>query len=66
MEYVKIELYDKQKSLDSINQMLGFNAPEKMEHTGKDGKDLFAMDFGKLSDEELKVYHTLLTKVNAK
>lgn len=37
---VKIKLYDKQKSLDSITQMLGFNAPEKLEHTGKDGKDL--------------------------
>lgn len=27
VEYVKIELYDKQKSLDSISNMLGFNAP---------------------------------------
>jgi phage terminase small subunit len=37
---VKIKLYDKQKSLDSITAMLGFNAPEKKELTGKDGKDL--------------------------
>lgn len=49
VEYVKIELYDKQKSLDSINAMLGFNAPEKTELTGKDGRDLF----GRLTDEEL-------------
>ncbi len=49
VEYVKIELYDKQKSLDSINQMLGYNAPEKREITGKDGKDLFAA----MSDEDL-------------
>lgn len=31
-EYVKIKLYDKQKSLDSISKMLGFDAPEKHEH----------------------------------
>ena len=41
VEYVKIELYDKQKSLDSIKAMLGFDAPVKTEMTGKDGKDLF-------------------------
>lgn len=39
IEY-KIRLYDKQKSLDSISRLLGFNAPEKAEITGKDGKDL--------------------------
>ena len=38
---VKIRLYDKQRSLDSINAMLGFDAPIKTELTGKDGKDLF-------------------------
>lgn len=37
VEYVKVELYDKQKSLDSISKMLGFNAPEKKEFTGKNG-----------------------------
>lgn len=42
IECVKIELYDKQKSLDSITQMLGYNAPTKHELTGRDGKDLFA------------------------
>lgn len=42
VEYVKIELYDKQKSLDSINKMLGFDAPTKTEVTGKDGKDLIS------------------------
>jgi phage terminase small subunit len=39
-EWVKIKLYDKQKSLDSIKAMLGFDAPEKHELTGKGGKDL--------------------------
>jgi len=40
VEFVKIELYDKQKSLDSINKMLGYESPIKTEVTGKDGKDL--------------------------
>jgi phage terminase small subunit len=40
VEYVKIELYDKQKSLDSISDMLGFDAPVKAELTGKDGAPL--------------------------
>lgn len=39
-EYIKVKLYDKQKSLDSISRMLGFDAPVKQEITGKDGKDL--------------------------
>ena len=38
---VKVKLYDKQRSLDSINAMLGFDAPVKTELTGKDGRDLF-------------------------
>ena len=33
MEYVKIKLYDKQKSLDSLSKMLGFNEPEKVDHS---------------------------------
>lgn len=43
VEYVKIELYDKQKSLDSISKMLGFDAPVKTEVTGANGKDLIPM-----------------------
>lgn len=33
IDYVKIKLYDKQKSLDSISKMLGYNEPEKIEHS---------------------------------
>ena len=29
VEYIKIKLYDKQKSLDAINKMLGYDAPIK-------------------------------------
>lgn len=32
IDYVKIKLYDKQKALDSISKMLGFDAPDKVEH----------------------------------
>lgn len=40
IEFVQIKTYDKQKSLDSLTDMLGYNAPKKTELTGKDGKDL--------------------------
>jgi phage terminase small subunit len=40
VEYVKIKLHDKQKSLDSITKMLGYDPAGKVEVTGKDGKDL--------------------------
>lgn len=32
VDFVKIKLYDKQKSLDSISRMLGFDATEKIDH----------------------------------
>ena len=34
-EYVKIECYDKQKSLDSIMNMLGYLAPKELKLSGK-------------------------------
>lgn len=40
VEYIRIKLYDKQKALDSISKMLGYDAPVKTEVTGKDGKPL--------------------------
>ena len=39
-EWVKLKLYDKQKSLDSISNLLGFNAPTKQEITGKNGNPI--------------------------
>jgi phage terminase small subunit len=38
--WVKIKTYDKQKSLDSITDILGLKAPTRTELTGKDGKPL--------------------------
>ena len=40
VEYVKIKLYDKQKALDSITKMLGYDPASKMELTGKNGQPL--------------------------
>lgn len=60
-EFVKIKLYDKQKSLDSISRMLGFDAPIKQEITGKDGAELVPAinthriifeDYGNVKDGE--------------
>lgn len=33
VDYVKVKLFDKQRALDSISKMLGFEAPEKVEHS---------------------------------
>ena len=38
-EQVKITCYDKQKALDSIVNMLGYNAPEKIANTESKGND---------------------------
>lgn len=46
-EYVKVKLYDKQKSLDAISKMLGYNEPEKVAHIG-DG--LVPIEIKKASD----------------
>jgi len=39
-EWVKIKLYDKQKSLDSISKMLGYDAPQKIEIGLSEGLEL--------------------------
>jgi phage terminase small subunit len=41
-KYVKIKLYSKTTAMDMINKMMGYNAAEKRELTGKDGKDLMS------------------------
>ena len=39
-EQVKITCYDKQKALDSIVNMLGYNAPAKVANTDSKGNDI--------------------------
>jgi phage terminase small subunit len=52
VEYVRIKTYDKQKALDSLANLLGFNAPKKTELTGKNGKDLIPeSDVEKMKNE---------------
>lgn len=34
VEYVKIRLFDKNKALENINKMLGYNAPDKLDLSG--------------------------------
>ncbi len=64
---IEIRLHGKSWSIERICKMLGFDAPVKNEHTGKDGSDLFpAMDLSKLSIQELKLYHQLQEKASAK
>lgn len=53
VEYVKIELYDKQKSLDSISRLLGFDAPTKIEQK---------IDFDLLTDNQIDAFIQKLTE----
>jgi len=39
--YVRIKMYDKQKSMDALSALCGFNAPTKQEIAGPGGADLF-------------------------
>lgn len=38
VEFVKIKLYDKQRALEAISKMLGYEAPKKIDHTSKGDK----------------------------
>lgn len=58
VEFIRIKTYDKQKSLDALSNLLGYNAPVKNEVTGKDGKDLV----NRLTDEELALKVAELTR----
>lgn len=44
LEYVKVKLYDKNKALENINKMLGYNEPDKLDLTSL-GKELQAPTF---------------------
>lgn len=67
-EVVKITCYDKQKALDSIVNMLGYNAPERKEVTGKDGAPIelsTKVDYSQLSDDDLRQALALIQKAAA-
>ena len=50
IKYVKLKLYSKTQAIDQINKMMGYNAPEKVDHTTK-GESI--NDLSKLSTDEL-------------
>ncbi|MBO9151917.1 terminase small subunit [Chitinophaga sp. GCM10012297] len=61
----KIKMWDKKGALDSICKVMGWNAPEKKELTGKDGTPLIPQpDLSKLTDEELRVMAQIKRKLN--
>jgi len=53
-EFVKIKLYDKQKSLDSITKILGLDAPIKATLVDENGKDVISQII-KWGNNEVKV-----------
>lgn len=53
VEMIKVELFDKQKSLDSISNILGFNKPKQIAQT---------INFDQISDEDLDLLIQGLTK----
>jgi len=54
IEFVKIKLYDKQKSLDSLSKILGFDAPVKASLVDNEGKDIISQII-KWGNNEVKV-----------
>jgi len=52
VEYVKIELFDKQKALDAISNMLGFNAPVEHSITPGSGLNISFVNYGRDSEPE--------------
>lgn len=60
-----VELMDKSKAVETINRMLGYNAPDKTEHTGKDGNPIEVntiVDYSGLSNADLLAAHALIHK----
>lgn len=53
VEQIKIKLYDKHKAIDSINRMLGYNEPDKVDFSTK-GESINKVDLEKLDEETLK------------
>ena len=51
VEYVKIKLYDSQKALEMLSKMLGYNEPEKHDHTSK-GESINIINLGSGKKDE--------------
>lgn len=49
-KYVKIKLYSKLSAIEQINKMMGYNEPDKLEHSGA----IRTPDFSKFTYDQLK------------
>ena len=49
VEWLKIKLYDKNKALENINKMLGFNSADKLE-VKAEGTTIIKVGYGKEDD----------------
>lgn len=53
VNYIKVKLYSKLNAIDQINKMMGYNEPEKIDHTSK-GKELQGLTV-KWGDKEINI-----------
>lgn len=63
VEYVKIKLYSKLQAIESINKMMGYNLPDKVDLT-TNGKDLPRQTFVLQSEKGIKEMIELKKKLN--
>lgn len=61
IEHVKIKLYSKLAALEQINKMMGYNEPDKIEHSGEIKTN--KIDLSKLTEQELRAYAELQSKL---
>lgn len=62
---IELKLHGKSWTIERINAMLGYNAPEKIEHAGKDGNAIEVdtkINYAGLSDSDLLAAHNLVFK----
>ena len=62
VEYVKIKLYSKSDAIKTINEMMGYKAADKIEHSGT----IQTVDLAQLSTEELLLRANATNKLKEK
>lgn len=65
VEYIEIKLYDKTKALEAIARMMGYNEPDKIDHTSKGEKINTRIDISKLNEDN-KNFILELLNINAR
>jgi phage terminase small subunit len=51
VEFIKVKLYDSQKALEMLSKMLGYNEPEKIDHTTDGNPIVINLGSGEKPDE---------------